>query len=75
MSNYRWLILTLDEEYLDFIDKNLAVERTFSSLKISVKNPGSLLIRSISELSRLTIKRHRSQNLSLLSSTRNGFSG
>lgn len=51
------------------------VSYTLSSLKISVKNPGSLLMRSILELSRLTISRHRSQNLSLLSSTRNGFKG
>lgn len=47
----------------------------FSSVNTSVKKPGSELILSMLKDSLSTISRHRSQNLSLESSTRKGLSG
>uniref|UniRef100_A0A182UZX4 Uncharacterized protein n=1 Tax=Anopheles merus TaxID=30066 RepID=A0A182UZX4_ANOME len=56
----------------------------FSSVKISVKKPGSALMRSMFEERRFTISKHLEaererereiKNLSFESSTRNGFSG
>lgn len=37
---------------------DIGVPHAFNSVKISVKKPGSALMRSIFELKRLTIKRH-----------------
>lgn len=51
------------------------VPHAFNSVNTSVKKPGSELILSMLNESRSTINRHRSQNLSLESSTRNGLSG
>lgn len=53
----------------------LPTPHPFSSVNISVKNPGSALIRSIFDDSLFTMTRHRSQNFSFESSTRNGFRG
>lgn len=70
------------------------IPHAFSSVNISVKNPGSAFILNIFPLRRFTIRRHLkkktieivkwyiskmnsylSQNLSLESSTKNGFNG
>uniref|UniRef100_A0A1B6JN26 Uncharacterized protein n=1 Tax=Homalodisca liturata TaxID=320908 RepID=A0A1B6JN26_9HEMI len=51
------------------------VPHAFSSVKISVKNAGSEFIRSMLRDRVLTMSKHRSQNRSLESSTRKGFSG
>lgn len=53
----------------------LSVPHALSSVKISVKYAGSALMRNILVDMVRTMPRHRSQNASRLSSTRNGFNG
>lgn len=57
------VVCAADDDVLLFgvVAVDIGVPHPFNSVKISVKKPGSALMRNIFELKRLTIRRHLKQ--------------